>query len=64
MTKSGDFSASVNQFKAIADEKLARLRASARYDSFLSDDAIAAFSSIEASAYAGRPHKPRKRAGN
>ncbi|WP_252088873.1 hypothetical protein [Pseudomonas sp. MWU13-3659] len=63
MTKPGDFTASVNHFKAIADEKLARLRASAQYDSFLTDAAITAFSSIETSAYAGRPHKPHKRTG-
>ncbi|CAK15170.1 hypothetical protein [Pseudomonas entomophila] len=62
MTKPSDFTASVNHFKTIADEKLARLRASAHYDSFLTDDAITAFSRIETSAYAGRPHKPRKRA--
>lgn len=58
--KSSDFSAAVAHYKAIADEKLARLRASAQYDSFLNDDAVAAFSSIEASAYAGHARKQHK----
>ncbi|MDF9756400.1 MULTISPECIES: hypothetical protein [Pseudomonas] len=56
----GDFNANVARFKAIADKKLARFRASAQYDDFLSDDAIDAFAKVEGSAYAGRPHKPRK----
>ena len=55
-----DFSAAVAHYKAIADEKLARLRTSAQYDSFLNDDAVAAFSSIDACAYAGRSHKQLK----
>ncbi|QXH44082.1 hypothetical protein KSS93_14335 [Pseudomonas xanthosomatis] len=60
--KPSDVSATVAHFKAIADEKLAQLRASSQYDSFLNENAIEAFSRIEQSSYAGRPHASRKRA--
>ena len=59
--KNRDFSATVAHFKAAADEKLARLRASAQYRSFLSDEAIDAFANIEQSSYAGLARKRASR---
>lgn len=59
-TKHSDFSANVARYKAIADERLSRLRESVRFDGFLTDEAIEAFSKVEGSAYAGRPLKNRK----
>lgn len=56
----GDFSANVARYKAIADEKLARLRKCAQYQSFFTQDAIEAFAKIEGSAFAGRPMKRNK----
>ncbi|MDH0647787.1 hypothetical protein N5D48_10295 [Pseudomonas sp. GD03858] len=60
MNDSSTFDANVAYFKAVAEQKLARFRASAQYDSFLSDDAIDAFAKVEGSAYAGRPRTSRK----
>lgn len=59
-SKSSDFKASVAQFKAIADEKLARLRESAQFQGFISEDALEAFSKIDSSTYAGRPTTRKK----
>ncbi|MFT0519251.1 hypothetical protein [Pseudomonas faucium] len=58
--KTGDFSADVARYKAMADERLARLIGSARYHSFLTNEAIDAFAKIEDSAYAGRSLKAAK----
>lgn len=60
--KPSDFEATVAYFKAVADEKLARLRASPQYDSFISDAAVEAFAKVEGSAYAGRPKRDKARA--
>lgn len=59
-TKSSDFSESIAHFRAIADAKLARLRESAHYDSFLTEEAIEAFAKVEGSVYAGTSGKRRK----
>ena len=56
-----DFTEAVARFKALADERLARLRASARYESFLSDGAIDAFAQIDQSGYAGHARSAGKR---
>lgn len=58
----GDFEATVAYFKAVADEKLARLRASPHYDSFINEAAVEAFAKVEGSAYAGRPKQGKARA--
>ncbi|WP_194790306.1 hypothetical protein [Pseudomonas sp. UFMG81] len=60
-THTNEFDATVAHFKAIADEKLARLRGSPQFDSFLTQEAVAAFSRVETSAYAGRSLKQHKR---
>ncbi|MFJ4255769.1 hypothetical protein ACIP01_02300 [Pseudomonas monteilii] len=59
-SKSNDFEASVAHFKAIADEKLARLRESATFQGFTNEEALEAFAKIDSSTYAGRPIKRKK----
>lgn len=59
-SKDGDFSANVARYKAIADEKLARLRESAQYQTYFTEEAIDAFAKVEDSAFAGRPMKRSK----
>jgi hypothetical protein len=58
--KTGDFSANVAHYEAIADAKLARLIESADYHSFITKEAVEAFAKVEGSAYAGRPLKAAK----
>lgn len=53
----GDFSANVAHFKAIADEKLARLRASATFHGFIDKKTLDAFARVDSSAFAGRSVK-------
>lgn len=51
--KSADFSATVARFKAIADQKIASMRSSVSYNSFLEGATIEAFAKVEQSNYAG-----------
>lgn len=57
VTKTSNFDEAVAHFKAIAQAKLKRLRESAHYQSFLTDEAIDAFSKVEGTVLAGKPSK-------
>ncbi|CAM3946424.1 hypothetical protein CCOS865_04353 [Pseudomonas reidholzensis] len=55
-----DLSAEVAKFKAIAAQKMARMRHSAQYHSFLNDAAIGAFSKVDGCDYAGHTSRADK----
>lgn len=59
-SKSSDFEASVAHFKAVADEKLARLRESVQFHGFVNQETVEAFAKVDCSTYAGRPIRRNK----
>lgn len=59
-TKATKLSVPVSQLKSEANARLARLRKSARYESFYVSGAVEEFYRVESSAYAGKPTKQRK----